>query len=349
MDDIQHLLERVKHNEEVEKRFFQIETRILSILNFKDLFEVLLAEIRDKFEIPYVWVTLIDDSDITHLIQEVMSSEVLRQRLNVLDKKTFTRIIGTGNQPLLANEDLGRFYKIFPENEAYLIRSLALVPIPLDGRVIGSLNHADSSDVRYRPGMDTTLLERLGVKLSICLSNVMAHERMRLAGNWDPLTGLLNRGLMSWALKNEFSRSFRYGSPLSLMILELDQMEDMNNRYGRAAGDASLKHVAEHLIRMSRESDVVARTGGDTFVLVLPFTTGKHAFKIGQRLATHLEQNPVYLNGGPIPLSVNFGVAGLGESGAKDPDTLMALAQEGLLKEKKKRKKSRVLPFSGAK
>jgi diguanylate cyclase (GGDEF)-like protein len=347
MDELQDLIERMKHNEEVEQKFFQIETRILSVLDFKDLFETLLAEIRDKFEIPYVWITLVDDSDIAHLIQAATSSELLKQRLSVLDRKTFTRILGPGSQVLLANEDLSPFYRIFPENEAYLIRSVALVPISLEGRVIGSLNHADSSAVRYKPGMDTSLLERLGVKLSICLSNVMAHERMRLAGTWDALTGLLNSGALSWALRNEFSRAFRYGIPLSLLVAEADDLEGVHSRYGRVGRDACLKHVAEHLKRISRESDVIARTEEDTFVVILPFTNGAQAAKIGNRLVSHLAENPLYVDGGPVPLSLSFAIAGLGESGAKDPEMLLGLARDGLPSTKNPRKGARVVPLNG--
>lgn len=64
MADIDAILERLEQNEEIAKKFFEVEVSILSILNFKDLFERLLTEIREKFAIPYVWITLIEEGDL---------------------------------------------------------------------------------------------------------------------------------------------------------------------------------------------------------------------------------------------------------------------------------------------
>ncbi|HDG98110.1 MAG TPA: GGDEF domain-containing protein, partial [Desulfobacterales bacterium] len=64
MNDLDAILERLERNEEIAKKFFEVEVTILSVLNFKDLFERLLTEIREKFAIPYVWITLIEEGDL---------------------------------------------------------------------------------------------------------------------------------------------------------------------------------------------------------------------------------------------------------------------------------------------
>ncbi|MFZ0131543.1 MAG: hypothetical protein WAK95_03300, partial [Desulfobacterales bacterium] len=68
MTDLTSILDILQHNEKIARRFFEIEKRVLSILNYTDLFEVLLAEIRQKFRVPYAWMTLIEKSDISDFI-----------------------------------------------------------------------------------------------------------------------------------------------------------------------------------------------------------------------------------------------------------------------------------------
>jgi len=102
--DLESVLERVRDNEEIARKFFEIEVSILSILDFQGLFERLLSEIRDKFGIPCVWISLIDKSGISDLIQTLASSKDLKERLNIIDRKTFLRLIDNRTAPLLLGE-----------------------------------------------------------------------------------------------------------------------------------------------------------------------------------------------------------------------------------------------------
>ena len=182
--DLEKILERLKANQEIAQKFFEIETCILSVLNFKDLFEILLAEIREKFGVPHLWISMIDKSDVSSLIRELGSSDALKERLSILPAESFLDLLAQKTKPVLANGDLKNFYKLFPENEKYFIKSIAVVPVTLDGEIIGSLNMADYSEARFQPGMDTQFLEQLSTMVSICLSNVTAHERLRLLANY---------------------------------------------------------------------------------------------------------------------------------------------------------------------
>ncbi len=183
--DMEKVIERLRANQEIAHKFFEVEACILSILNFKDLFEKLLTEIREKFGIPHLWLSMIDQSDISSLIQELASSELLKERLNITRRDLFLELIQNKPKPVLTNGDLKSFYKLFPENEKYFIKSIAVVPLMLDGEIIGSLNMADHSEQRFQPGMDTKFLEQLATIVSICLSNVTAHERLRMIADFD--------------------------------------------------------------------------------------------------------------------------------------------------------------------
>jgi len=334
---LEKIMDTLRENEEIARKFFEIEVSVLSILDFKGLFERLLDEIREKFSVPCVWISLIQGSEISDLIQVLSSSKSLRERLNIIDRKTFLGLIGNKTSPILLNGDLRPYDPILPPGQINSIRSLAIAPITLHGQIIGSLNQADFSPLRYRPGMDTGLLEQLAVKVSICLSNVTAHERLKWLAVRDPLTGLYNRRVMESVLIREFKRARRYKSSLSVAFIDLDDFKGVNDRYGHECGDAFLKHVSLGLMKTTREVDVVARYAGDEFVVILPGTTGEEARRLLERLQDHFAPNPMRWKEGSLSVSFSFGIASLPDSGIQDPDSLLGSADAMLYHTKKAR------------
>ena len=330
MKDIESLLKLIRQNEEIAQKFHEIETRILSILNFTDLFEVLLTEIREKFQIPYVWIALIENSEVPELIHALGDSNVLKSSVRIIDKKTFHALVPTTRVPLLVNSDLTRFSSLFPENRNFLVGSIALAPITLDGVIIGSLNQADFSVSRFTPGIDTSLLERLALKVSLCLANVTAHEKLVYLAFHDPLTGLLNRRVMESILKREFFRARRYQAPLSVVFLDLNDFKRVNDNLGHQVGDQLLQHLANCLTQLFRNSDVVARFAGDEFVLILPETTAEKAENLMHRVQSSLAESPLEVEAKTVSISISFGIASSEELDIKDADSLLRMADKRL-------------------
>jgi uncharacterized protein YigA (DUF484 family) len=97
---------------------------------------------------------------------------MLNERLNIMDGAVFATLAPHGTSPVLATGELRAYYRLLPKNK-YFIRSLALAPVTLHGRIIGSLNHGDASPSRYVPDMDTSLLQKLASHLSMRLSAIM--------------------------------------------------------------------------------------------------------------------------------------------------------------------------------
>jgi diguanylate cyclase (GGDEF)-like protein len=341
MTDFKTIDELMRYNEDVARKFFEIEKRILTILNYTDLLKVLLTEIQVQFKMPYAWISLIEKSEISSFIQTLASSEDLRHRLNIIGKKDFSQLIKDSTRPLLVNDDLKPYYKLLPPNRKYFFKSLAIAPISLDGEVIGSLNQADVSQKRFQPGIDTSLLERLAVKVSLCLSNVTAHEKLRFLAYHDPLTGLLNRRVMTSVLEREFSRATRYMTRLSVVFVDLDRFKEVNDRYGHDVGDELLRYVADVLKDRCRNTDIVARYAGDEFVIILPETDKDSAEAMMQRMQAHLARHPLHVDNLIIPVSISFGIAGAEEKKATHPDVLLKNADEALYSKKKARKKKR--------
>ncbi len=334
--NIKKIIQRLKENDEISRKFHQVETSILSVLNFKDLFDVLLSEISDKFKIPFVWLTIIDNSEVSNLIQFLKSSNIVKERLNIIPKNSLLSLINNEKKPLLINENLKPYFKLFPPNRKYLIRSMSVIPILLDGEIIGSLNQADTSPKRFEPGINTTFLEQLAIKVSLCMSNVTAHEKLKFLAFRDPLTELMNRRAMENILDREFRRAKRYNTALSVVFLDLNDFKSINDKYGHQTGDKVLRHLSKILIELCRDCDIVCRYAGDEFVIILPETTLKNAEKLMIRAQNHLRKNPLKLPEAIISPSISFGAASSEDHSIKDFDSLLKKSDKRLYRMKEK-------------
>lgn len=323
------LIQNARDNAEIGKKFFRIEKRILKILNYNDLFEALLTEISIQLKVPYAWISIIKESEVLEFIQSKKPSTVLLDRLNIVDKKKFEALVNT-TTPLLINEDLKHYKVLMPKNRRKAINSVAIVPLFLDGELIGSLNQADTRKDRWEPGMDTTNLRQLAIKVSLCLSNVTAHEKLRYMAYHDPLTGLINRRIMETILDREFAREARYPKYLSVVFIDLDKFKGVNDTYGHDCGDEMLKYVARQLLAMSRDIDVVCRFAGDEFVMILPETTPQSAVTLLERIQAHLAKHPLKTGSVKVPVSLSYGVASTMDPTMLDPDQLLKKADECL-------------------
>ncbi len=145
----------------------------------------------------------------------------------------------------------------------------------------------------------------------------------------DALTGLLNRLGFNGAFSREFERSRRYGHPLSVVILDLDHFKRVNDEHGHVAGDQVLVGVARLIESSTRESDIIARWGGEEFVVVAGMTAEKGAVQLAEKLRARMEATPL---GPPGAVTGSFGVAELrpGES----IEELLGRADEALYRAK---------------
>lgn len=322
----------IKKNQEIQNRFFEIESEILTILDYPSLFARLVSLMRDRCNIPSVWISLIEDSDAAFLARSLTTAQDLAGQLNLVERDTFLNIIHGKMRPVLANSNLAAFTPLYPDPRPESVGSIAVAPITLDGSIIGSLNQADSSTTRFTPQKDTSLLAQLAIKVSLCLSNVTAHERLKLLATSDPLTGLLNRRALEDRLREEFSRAKRYDTPLSLVFIDLDDFKTVNDTLGHDAGDALLTFFADNISALTRQTDTCARFAGDEFVLLLPETSASKALRLMQRATAFFSHaQPTNLD---VYAQFSFGIAEAHEKSVTDPVTLVKLADSRLYDDK---------------
>jgi diguanylate cyclase (GGDEF)-like protein len=126
----------------------------------------------------------------------------------------------------------------------------------------------------------------------------------------DPLTGLKNRRFLSPFMEHETQRLRRSGLTALVLMADVDHFKKLNDRYGHDAGDEALVQLAEALSHCVRDSDTVARWGGEEFVIVCPQSTEEHAKVICNRIRHHLGQTPIHFPGKPpLHLTLSIGAA----------------------------------------
>lgn len=154
-------------------------------------------------------------------------------------------------------------------------------------------------------------------------------ERMALL---DPLTGLANRRKFMDRFKLETERQSRHGQPLSLLVIDVDHFKNVNDAFGHLTGDMALRCVAEMLALAVRKIDLVARFGGEEFIVLLPETGGAGAATVAEKLRKAVEDLniPIENRFEPLNITVSIGVATMTADRQLSFDDLMEMADQGL-------------------
>jgi two-component system cell cycle response regulator len=157
---------------------------------------------------------------------------------------------------------------------------------------------------------DPMLVKTIALELGGALRMATLVEESRWLATTDTLTGLLNRrAFVDWGAR-EVRRSSRYGDPLSAILLDVDHFKQINDKRGHATGDVVLAEVAKLLTSALRSCDVVARWGGEEFVVALPSTPVAGAVQVAERVRKQLEDaNILDSDGERVPVTASFGVA----------------------------------------
>lgn len=167
-------------NQEISAKFSKIEIHVAYAKTITRLFEVLFDGIEKEFAVPFVWLTLIDGEKTVPIIEAVQSSPVLKNRLNIISRELFENILPNGLQPVLANKEMQMYYKLQPPANKFFIKSVAVIPFTINNEIAGSWNSGDVLSDRYLPDMDTTLLQKLGQKVSTCLTELLAGKNKHI-------------------------------------------------------------------------------------------------------------------------------------------------------------------------
>jgi two-component system cell cycle response regulator len=223
------------------------------------------------------------------------------------------------------------------------VPSLLVLPLLHHGRVLGTLilgarrRHAFGDTVR-------PTLEVLASHLAVSLSNARMVAKLETMATTDGLTGLLNKRAMLEAATQKVASAQRFSRKLSVLVTDIDWFKKVNDTYGHDIGDVVIKGLGDILRRVKRNTDVVARFGGEEFVVLCEQTDEQGAALLGERIREELAKTVFQTPNGPLSVTCSVGAATF-PSGGETWDALFKAA-DGALYESKRGGRDRVTVVS---
>ncbi|MGO8910553.1 MAG: GGDEF domain-containing protein [Bradyrhizobium sp.] len=209
-------------------------------------------------------------------------------------------------------------------------------------RAVGKIFHigGDFSFSQFNGPQSVMILALMFLSMAINFGFLlMAIDRLRNEvadlALMDDLTGVGNRRHLLQRLTEECARSERSSAPFALLVIDLDGFKTINDTYGHAAGDACLQHFTLMAQTRLRPGDMLARTGGDEFCVVLPTSTLRDGAAIARRIIDVCRDDAAACVGKDIPIAVSIGVAQWSREVGAFPDRLIAAADHALYVAKK--------------
>jgi diguanylate cyclase (GGDEF)-like protein len=164
--------------------------------------------------------------------------------------------------------------------------TLILLPLNAGGRTIGMIELVARRGPRVPSEAEMHACEAMSSLAAAGLEKVRVLEQLRNAADMDLVTGVHNHRYLQERLRQEVARSVRSHSPLAVLMLDLDKFKPVNDRHGHADGDRVLANIAATIKAHVRGSDIVARYGGDEFVVLMPDTADESAAHVARRVVS---------------------------------------------------------------
>ncbi len=224
-----------------------------------------------------------------------------------------------------------------PRVQDPFVGAVMAFPLSCRGRRVGAIVGLDRLPSSREPRLAPSMLRQVRVLLepaSVALDNALILKRAEALSVTDDLTHLYNSRYLNMVLRKETKRASRNGRPLSLLFIDLDGFKGVNDTHGHLCGSRALVEAAAVIRGSARETDVVARFGGDEFALVLPDTGCEGAFAVGERIRERVAAHKFLAGDGlDIHLTVSVGVATLPDVAAS-ADELMQAADKAMYRVK---------------
>ena len=209
------------------------------------------------------------------------------------------------------------------------------LPLLVDGRrAVGVLNLYRDQPQSFT-NQEINLLAKIAMQVGQVIDNILLYKKTRALSITDELTGIFNRRYFNQRYEQEFLRAARYQRPLSVIMIDIDHFKTFNDTHGHLLGDKILKSVVKILSGNLRKADILARFGGEEFVIVLPEINSQRGWKVAEKLRLAIEQHKFpKAESQPLGhLTVSLGLASYPEHTQQGP-RLLAMADEALYEAK---------------
>lgn len=196
--------------------------------------------------------------------------------------------------------------RTFADN--YRTKNCAIVPLICQDRVVGVLNLADKTGGDFFASGDIALIELFSQLVGASIGNIRLFEKIQRQATTDGLTGLVNHKTFYEILERELWRSLRFGGRISLIMVDVDNLKTINDKYGHRAGDKVIREISRRIKECIRQIDTAARYGGDEFAVILLNTELSDAVIVAERMVEAVARIPATWNKHEIQLSISVGL-----------------------------------------
>jgi diguanylate cyclase (GGDEF)-like protein len=224
------------------------------------------------------------------------------------------------------------------------LKSHLTLPLAVEGEIIGctSLN---SDQPNAFDAQDLQFFSVIGYQMASTLKHFQRFSSVKSMAIYDTLTSLYNRRFFEERLGIETQKSFYGGTPLSLVMVDIDHFKKVNDTFGHLEGDKVLCKIASLLKDSVRKKDTVARYGGEEFVLILPGAGLEESAMIAERIRRLVENTPMQIIGqAQINLTVSLGISNFPIHRPNSKEELVNMADQALY-EAKEEGRNRVCIF----
>ncbi|NOZ87106.1 MAG: sensor domain-containing diguanylate cyclase [Deltaproteobacteria bacterium] len=282
--------------EELETRIRDLEKRVVELytlynisrnlsvtLQLDELFKRSMDLIADSLSLEQFFLVLLEEDGLNLSVQAFhgFAAEKLAGLRFKLDDGLLGKAVSTG-ETLSLNE--GERDKKDPLTELGCNGSLLILPLKVEDQpAIGALV-AHNKDGSGFSAKDRSLIAEIAGQVANAIHKARIYQKARDLSYRDELTGLFNRRYLFERLEAEVERARRYKRNLSFIIFDVDHFKRFNDNYGHLVGDDALRAVATAMAGALRRHDVIARFGGEEFVVLLPETKGPAARAVAEKL-----------------------------------------------------------------
>jgi two-component system cell cycle response regulator len=342
-------LRRVRAEAESRRKIVDILHEVTGDFSSEELYQILVRRVGRALDISHCSLILARAGDEVGIVAAAYEAPGLGRLEIRLDRYPEIQAALDSWRPVLIEDvDQSPLYTNVRREWAATgtrvpFRSVVVLPFRLDGEHAGVIF---LRTLRNEPALGRADVEFADTVVRAAVAAIRraqiietAHAdraRLEMLAHTDPLTQTYNRRALMDRLTEEMERARRYGLHLSVLMVDLDHFKAINDSYGHVVGDEVLRGVSATLQREARTVDIVARFGGEEFVVVLPETGAEGALALAERIRARIAGTPPVPGGeyGWLRVTVSIGVATVPESRASTPEELIGVADEALYRAK---------------
>ena len=322
---------------------------VTATVNPDEIYQILVRRVAQGLRIARCSVVLAAPGAAEGTVVAAYENPTLRDlRVELAKYPEITRALETGETVMVSDVNADPLYedvKMIIATEADAAsrtRSVIALPFPLNGQLAGVFFLRTTADDPPLNRLDLGFAEQVIEAAVTALEKAynldqttQGHQQLRQLADTDPLTGCANRRVLDERLREELDRARRYDQVVTVVLFDVDEFKRINDTLGHQGGDKVLQQLADLLRGELRTMDLLARFGGEEFVILLPETGGTGARLFTDRVLRRVAQHNFGDVTSPIWVTVSAGLATFPDDRAVDDEALLKLADENLYKAKR--------------